>query len=138
VTSAEILYGNVLTFDFCCMSRCSGEMLLTEASPCFSAFIHVICLGHYLSSLYSDSGTQPDNDPAANGRHVPWATFVAANKDTYGPIDVTQLRNTVFLRIFLEQGYYLLCINEFKPEIEVLHRSGVPVADDVDFLAFCQ
>jgi hypothetical protein len=51
MTSAEILYGNVLTFDFCCISRCSGEMLLTEASPCFSAFIHVICLGHYLFAL---------------------------------------------------------------------------------------
>ena len=34
VTSAEILYGNDLIFDFCCISRCSGEMLLTKASPC--------------------------------------------------------------------------------------------------------
>jgi hypothetical protein len=25
VMSIEILYGNVLIFDFCCISRCSGE-----------------------------------------------------------------------------------------------------------------
>jgi len=45
VTSAEILRGNVLIliFDFCCISRCSGENSPAEASPCnFYSLVHVI------------------------------------------------------------------------------------------------
>ena len=55
VTSVEILYGNVLIFDFCCISRCSGGnspdggLLFANLADkfsfkmCFSALIHVIC-----------------------------------------------------------------------------------------------
>jgi len=96
VTSAEILYGNDLIFDFCCISRCSGEMLLTKASPCkpLQTKLASRCASLLWYTWFARFTTflpypLPRADPTWPWSSRMWPTcpvgniFVAATKDTH-------------------------------------------------------